>query len=169
MTRVHVIDSSAIVDASRYWYGPETHPHFWPYLMDACGRGEVIIPYEVLDELRATNRDDEIGLWLQKHRKLLGTQSGPNVQRIVGRLVQAYPGIGGTGVGDKNYADPFVIAHAIAATKDGIEGFVITHEEMAKKDRRPKIPNVCQAEGLRAQKIHEVVKRHNLPFSLDGH
>ena len=166
MGRVFVLDSSAIVDAWKYWYGPDTHPDFWDCLLGFCEGGSVVVPMEVLDELRPTGSDDAMGTWLAKHRPELGKDSTGPIQGIVGRLQTQYPSFGGSFIGAKNYADPFVVAHALALTTEDAEAVIVTHERMAKKSAPPRIPNVCQSERLKVREIHQVVKAHGLSFRL---
>ena len=167
MDRVYILDASAIVDAWKYWYGPESHPGVWTHIETACHEGKILIPYEVIDELMPTGPDDRMGAWLSKRRKRIGTPSDQLVQRIVGQVQTRHPRFGGAGLGDKNYADTFLVAHALARSGGHATPIIVTHEEMAKKDARPRIPNVCLKEGIKVTKIHQVIKSHGLSFTLD--
>ena len=164
MRRVYVLDTSAIVDAWRDWYTPASHPDFWAFIVDACKAGHIVIPSEVFDELRPTGKGDSLGHWMASARNELETVSGPAEQAVVGRLMSDYRGLGGQATGEKDFADPFVVAHAVNRVDVDVAPTVVTHEVLAKKTAPMKIPNACAGEGILVRKIHVLVKEFGLSF-----
>ena len=80
-----------------------------------------------------------------------------NVQIRVGGLMGSYPRLVDTRK-NKSTADPFVIALALAHEKPCI---VVSEEGATNSLEKPKIPDVCAAEGLECIKILNLIVRED--------
>ena len=78
-----------------------------------------------------------------KERKASFLEIDDDVQAAMGWILGKYPRLVDTAKG-KSGADPFVIAQAISATPQ----LVILHQEAGGSLQSPKIPFVCNQEGL---------------------
>ena len=163
--RVLVFDTNALMDCWRYWYPIDRFEGFWTAVADACAEGRAIIPFEVADELGG-GRGGTLSSWVQESKSKICTESGADVQRLVGQLVTRHDGFGANAAGGKNWADPFVVAHAVLRKTPQVEPIVITEESMAARAAPPKIPNVCVAEGIQCKRSQLVVKHLDLRFTL---
>ena len=112
----------------------------WAKMSDAIDSGIVISCEEVLDELSIGN--DDLIKWAKLRNGAFLT-SGADIQRIVREILQKYPALV-TGTRKANSADPFVIA--LARQK----GYTLVSDEAWAGNGQPiKIPNVCEAYGVR--------------------
>lgn len=169
MSPLFVIDTDAFLDAWRYWYGPDNFPDLWDCLVEMAEEGSVRIPREVAREV--TETPGEASDWMKMHRAALAGPTSARIQRLAGLLTERYPNFGNTNPGGKNWADPFVVANAIVLADEAPKGqnvFVVTNESMARKSAPPKIPNVCDKEGLRIRKLHQVIKAGGWTFKRNG-
>jgi NAD(P)H-hydrate repair Nnr-like enzyme with NAD(P)H-hydrate epimerase domain len=94
----------------------------------------------VRDELSA--REDEVCTWAKAQLDLFVTLT-PDVQRAVREVLTQHQRIIGVGSG-RSGADPFVIALAVVN-----RGVVVTEETASRNLTKPKIPDVCDAMGVR--------------------
>jgi len=92
-----------------------------------------------------------------KQRPFLFREVTEEVQHNLRRILQAHPELVDT-KRDRSMADPWVIAHAMA------EGaVVVTKEQFA--PRRIKIPDVCQAFGVRCMDDFQFLREVGVRFS----
>jgi hypothetical protein len=80
-----------------------------------------------------------------------------DVQRATGEILRGHPRLVGNGSG-RNTADPFVIALAC------VRGGVVVTEERRKNVTNPKIPDVCDALGIRCLTLVGFVREQGWTF-----
>lgn len=149
------IDTSAILDAWRRSYPPDTFPIIWQKLDSLIENGELVATEEVLIELE--KKDDEVHKWAHTHEKMfipIDDKIQIEVQNILKqhkRLVDSRK--------NRSGADPFVIALAKVGNC-----IVITNESPANNISRPKIPDVCAALGIRSINFLQLIKAQGWVF-----
>ncbi len=82
-----------------------------------------------------------------------------DVQDAVVRVMRAYPKLVDTGKG-KSGADPFVIAQALAARPR----LVVITQEAGGSAEKPKIPFVCDQEGIRHIELLTLIEEEDWSF-----
>lgn len=79
------------------------------------------------------------------------------IQEIVGELLGKYPRLVDT-LKNRSHADPFVIATAMFRKATVVTG------ELQGTERRPRIPDVCQAEGVPCINFLQMLRDFGLTF-----
>jgi hypothetical protein len=135
----YCIYTSSIIKWYVDTYTPDIIPGLVTRIEELIATGRLRSPKAVFDEIRP---GDDCHLWC-KAQTVLFVEEGPNVQRIVSRLMathhdpqKPYKGITG--------ADPFVIAMAM----DGGAHWTVVSDEHPGSLENRKIPFVCKAEGV---------------------
>lgn len=135
----YVFDSNIFINLQR------RHPNdifssLWDKLGELIDKGIVVSSAEVFDEIAVG--DDNLVDWV-KGKKEAFKQSDERVQKTVRDILSKH---GKLVMGGKktNGADPFVIALAKVNSYT-----VVTEETRNGNDNPPKIPNVCEDNGVR--------------------
>ncbi len=112
-----------------------------------------------VDEVRSelARRDDAIHDWAKSQTDLFVPLTA-DVQLAAREVLGAHPRLVGTG-GGRNSADPFVIA--LARARDSV---VVTEELLAGNIERPRIPDVCEAMGVRWLNLVRFVQEQSWTF-----
>lgn len=144
----YVLDTNVFINMQRY------HPYdvfgsLWQKMAGIIDEGRVISCEEVLDELSIGN--DYLLKWV-KQRKSAFITSGPDIQLMVREILKKYPDLV-TGSRKSNSADPFVIA--LAKLKNCT---LVSDETRAGNGQPVKIPNVCEAYGVRVIKFVDFLR-----------
>lgn len=135
------IDTSALLDGWRRYYPPDVFPSVWQRIDGLISDGRLSATEEVLFEL--AKKDDEVFEWA-KQRSGMFVPIDEQIQRTVASILAEHKKLLDTRRG-RSGADPFVIALA-QITK----ATVVTGERATGSlDRRPNIPDVCAAMGIR--------------------
>lgn len=156
---IYCFDTSAFIAAWIESYPKDVTPKLWnefmPGLIEA---GRLITPRDVLVELeRKAGKDDGLCEWVksQVHAVVeLDAELLAEGKRIINkyrRLIELKPGRSG--------ADPFVIA--LASLRGAT---VVTKEGLSGNLQKPKIPDVCRAEGISYMGILEVIRKERWVF-----
>lgn len=132
-------DTSSVLNGRRDLLPPEIFPGVWSRLEASVRTGDVRCVDVVRDEL--SRRDDEVLAWCRTLPELF-VPLDADVQRATRQVLDAHPQLVGVGRG-RNEADPFVIGLAVAR-----QGTVVTEERMVGRIEKPRIPDVCQAQGV---------------------
>lgn len=73
---LYLLDANTLIDANRDYYGLDSVPQFWEWLIHMGQQGSVKIPLEIYEELKVGNDDLGTGLrqrQLKKHCYILKT------------------------------------------------------------------------------------------------
>lgn len=139
------IDTSAILDTRVRYYPPDVFPALWRHLEQLIDQGLLLATEIVLDELE--KKADEVREWARK-RPHMFIATDLKIQEIVRRILRTYPSlVDPEKTGPE--ADPFVIA--LAQRKACA---VVTGERPGRNPaKRPHIPDVCGALGMRCLSV----------------
>lgn len=133
-------DTSSLLNGRRDLLPPDVFSSLWANVEAMIDAGVVRAVDVVKDELE--RRDDEVSGWARSLGRLF-VPLDEDVQRATSRVLAVHPRLTGQGKG-RNAADPFVIGLAVARS-----GVVVTEERPTGNLGRPKIPDVCDAMGVR--------------------
>jgi len=115
--------------------------------------GKVIVTEEVFRELE--RQDDEVYRWVKMRPRLVIPIDGP-IQVEAKRILNAHPKLVNTQK-NRHQADPFVIALAIVEN-----GTVVSGELPSRNLTRPKVPDVCEALGIRHLRLVDMLRREGI-------
>jgi hypothetical protein len=143
------MDSSALIAAWDERYPPTNFPKLWELIDGAIGNGRMFVAESVIDELDKKSKD--MAKWL-KQRPHAIVPYEHDIQIDGKRLLAKYPKL----VMERKQAfaaDPFVIATA------RVKGHIVVTEEGPTGNlNKPKIPDVCRAEGLQCIKLIDIIR-----------
>ena len=152
------IDTSAILDGWSRYYPPDVFPDLWDKRLDhLIAKGALRATEMVLQELE--RKHDEVYQWA-KQRDALFIPINEEIQTHVSEILTKSPRLIDERSGRSN-ADPFVIA---LARMNGCA--VLTGEKPTNRPNRPKIPDVCDAFGIRWLSILEVFRQEGWTFVI---
>lgn len=154
---IYCIDTSSLLHAWRRAYPPKRFARLWMAIDQLIDDGRLIASIEVFHELK--KKDDDVFSWARDRKDLLFVEIDEAVQVQVVRIMQKYPKLVDTGKG-KSGGDPFVIAQALARTPRLV---VVTQEAGGTADR-PRIPYVCNQEGLRHIDLLTLIEEEDWTF-----
>ncbi|MGD9739705.1 MAG: DUF4411 family protein [Bauldia sp.] len=154
--KVYCIDSSSLIHAWRRAYPPHRFAPVWQAIEGLIDDGRLRSSIEVFNELG--RKDDDIFAWA-KARKDAFLEIDDGVQDQVVRIMAVYPRLVDT-VKGRSGADPFVIAQAMV----GQPAMTVVTQEGAGGEKSPKIPYVCQREGLRSINLLELIEEEDWTF-----
>jgi len=137
------------------YYPPDVFPTLWNNFDPFIDDGEIISSEEVYVE--TAKKADELHKWIQNRKHMLVPLT-TDIQRIATELLSDYPRLVDTLKG-RSQADPFVIATAIE--KDAI---VVTGEIRTANLKKPRIPDVCDARGIRWIGFLQMIRELKLTF-----
>ncbi|MCM5555321.1 DUF4411 family protein [Pleomorphomonas sp. NRK KF1] len=153
----YCIDTSSLLHAWFRAYPPKRFGSLWGALDRLIDEGRLLATIEVLYELK--KKDDGLFEWAKFRRELLFREIDDGVQSEVVRIMEAYPKLVDTGKG-KSGGDPFVIAQALAARPR----LVVVTQELGGSLDKPKIPFVCDQEGIRHIDFLELIEEEDWVF-----
>ena len=148
------VDTSAWLDGWRRNYPPDVFKTLWSKIETLVDEGEIIASEEVYVEI--AKKDDDLHDWIQARKSML-VPPEEAIQQGVAELLGKYPRLVDTLKG-RSQADPFVIATAVE------RGAVVVTGELTGTAERPRIPYVCQAEGVRCITFLEMIRELKLTF-----
>ena len=139
MAAKYVFDANIFINLQRR-QPIDIYPSVWLKIEELMQDGTVISSREVFDELA---RGEDVLFEWAKIRKEYFLPSDVPVQERVRTILSEHRGLveGGKKI---NNADPFVIA--LAQEKDCI---VVTEETRTRNNLTPKIPDICEAYGMK--------------------
>lgn len=156
---IYCFDTSAFIAAYVENYPPDVTPRLWNDLLPALiEEGRLVTPKDVLIELeRKAGKDHGLFEWVKDCDAVheLDDLTLVEVARITNahrRLIEHKPGRSG--------ADPIVIA--MASVKGAV---VVTKEGLSGNVTKPKIPDVCKAEGIEYMGLLEVIRSEKWVFA----
>lgn len=140
MVALHSFDTSSLLNGQRDLLPPEVFRSLWTNIQAMIAAGEIRAVDVVRDELG--KRDDDVNRWARAQAELF-VPLDADIQRATRDVLAQHPKLMGQG-GGRNAADPFVIGLACARG-----GIVVTEERLSGNLSKPKIPDVCDALGVR--------------------
>lgn len=146
----YCFDTSAFIHASLRAYPPLNFPSFWKNLDALIKAGLVTCPKAVLTELE--KKDDDLLKWAKGHAKTLIVDHDSSIQGVVSSIMadpvlQKLVDVNR----DRSAGDPFVVATAKSRSL-----ILVTQEDYGKK-AAVKIPNVCDALGVKHIKLVDLI------------
>lgn len=145
---VHLLDANTLIDANRDYYGLETVPQFWDWLIHMGNQGAVKIPLEIYEELRRGN--DALTEWVKREdveaALLYEEEADP---ALVGQVLDAGYGQDLSDIQiEKIGRDPFLISYALV----DLDNVTIVTTEVSKpsttEPSNKRVPDVCNAFGI---------------------
>lgn len=149
------VDTSSLLNGRRDLLPPSTFPTLWGNVEAMIQDGSVRSVDLVRDELAA--REDDTYQWAKAQHDLFVPLTA-DVQVAVREVLQEHQRILGIGSG-RSGADPFVIA--LARARGGV---VVTEETSSRNLSKPKIPDVCDAMGIRRLTLLQLVQEQGWVF-----
>lgn len=162
---LYCLDANVLIQAWRKYYAPSLCPSYWETLDRLGAEGRLFVPDEVFKEIK--KGDDDLFHWLKGSRIVVRPKSGmvtQNWSAILAKDPKHQLLVDNTR--SRSLADPWVIAHAITE-----QAVVVTKEEKetAANSKRVKIPNVCEAMGVRCINDFEMIAELGVRFSCTVH
>ncbi len=151
----YVFDTSSLLEAWIRSYPPDLFPGLWER-MDALARdGDLLVPDEVLNELKA--KHDDLLAWVKDRADAMVVPASRAVMLEVQAILADHPHLTMTGTG-RGRADPFVIALA------AIRKCPVVTQEQGGTARKPRIPYVCGEQGVRCMTILDMIRAEGWQF-----
>jgi hypothetical protein len=135
-------------------YRYSSFPSFWKKMETSIREGIMISPDIVLNELK--RKEDELYEWAKSQEKLFVPLS-TEIQEIHTDIINAYPKLIDSSK-NRSMCDPWVIALA------QVQGCKVVTEESRGSEKRPKIPDVCDALGIKFLRIADLIEELNWSF-----
>ncbi len=154
---IYCIDTSSLLHAWRRAYPPKRFNGLWTALDRLIDDARLLATIEVYHELK--KKDDDIFEWSKVRKEALFREIDDDVQVEVVRIMQKYPKLVDTGKG-KSGGDPFVIAQALAADPP----LVVVTQEAGGSAEKPRIPYVCDQEGVRHMNLLKLIEEEDWSF-----
>ncbi len=149
------VDTSAWMDGWQRHYPPDVFPSLWQRIEEKIAAGHIICSEEVYVEL--AKKADDLHKWIQGRKEMLLPLTEA-VQQQAARVLSQYPRLVNT-LRNRSKADPFVVATAIV-----LGAVVVTGEIRTGKLDKPRIPDVCEATGVRCIGFLQMIRELNLTF-----
>lgn len=151
----YTLDANILINMERL-YPREFFSSLWRSMETAVQGGDICMCEMVQKELR--RGDDDLLAWVKSIPGFVCKTTDEELQ-IVAKISAEHPA---WVQGQKNYADPFVIAHA---KDDGL--IVVTEERRAgpnAEDKNLKIPNVSDEYGVTCMKFFDLLRTQGWKF-----
>ena len=148
-------DTSSLLNGRRDLLPPATFPTLWSNIEQMIDSGAIRAVDLVRDELG--QRADDIFTWAKSQDGLFEPLT-EDVQLSVRDVLTQHQRLIGIGNG-RSGADPFVIALAHAR-----QGVVVTEETLSRNMTKPKIPDVCDAMGVRRTNLLGFIQEQGWVF-----
>lgn len=155
MVNAYVLDTSALIGAWVRTYPPEHFPNFWDNLDAMAQNGRILVPEEVITELKA--KQDELLTWVRDREEWLLAPTTRAVMVKMRVVLSQFPGLTQPSTG-RGKADPFVIATAWEL------GMTVVTEERGGSEAKPKIPSVCKALRIDCASVVDLIRREQWKF-----
>jgi hypothetical protein len=146
---VFSLDTSGFLDAWTRHYPSDTFPTFWEHMDAAASNGTIRVSEEVVRELE--KKDDGAADWI-KARPGMIIATDVVIQQKVTEILKTHPRLVNASK-NRSGGDPFVIA---VAAVHGLS--VVSGELPSGSTKKPQIPDVCAATGIRCGNLLEFVR-----------
>jgi hypothetical protein len=151
------VDTSALLDGWRRYYPPDVFPLVWKRLDELIQDNILVASEEVLFELE--RKDDDVYSWARDRSHMFVPTADEDVQRAVSKILAIHKKLIDERK-NRSGADPWVIA--VAQLRDCA---VLTGEKPTGNIKRPNIPDVCLALGLRWVNMLQLFREQHWIFS----
>ena len=147
---LYLLDANILITANRDYYPMDQVPEFWSWLQFQGTEGNVKIPLEILEELRAgTKENDRLFDWisLTENESALRLDEPVDVGRVRRVLEEGYaPDLNDVEL-EAIGQDPFLIAYCLG---NEVDRCVVTAEASRPSTRRQnrRVPIVCEDLGV---------------------
>lgn len=149
------MDTSALLDGYTRLYPPDVFPQLWDNIDRLINQEELRATSMVLFELE--RKDDDVLAWA-KSRDELFVEVDEEIQEIVAQIMGKFPRLVAEG-GQRNLADPFVIAFARQHKL-----IVITAERRSGSEKKPTIPYICREMGVKHISLLQLIRQEKWSF-----
>lgn len=160
----YLLDANVFIQAKRTHYGFDFCPAFWDWIDRAHGDDVVLSIDAVLAELQRGG--DDLAAWTGQRSPLFAAVDAPRVASM--RILSSWTDTSGLPYSETAIqeflasADYQLVAHAHAHKQ-----VVVTHEVSNQAgQKRVKIPEACDAVGVRYIKPHELLRVEQARFDL---
>lgn len=165
----YLIDSNILITAHRISHPIDIHPSFWRDLIQVFEREDVNSIVKVKKELEYY--EDDLKMWVQEN---IGSSFWKRTDLAISQYAliqnwasdQHYNSNAIADFAEGTNADPFLIAYCLFLKQEkDIESTIVTLEVSAPDSKRNiKIPDVCNAFGVRHINNNEFFREINVVF-----
>ena len=170
MSEIFCLDANSFIEPYRRFYAFDIAPDFWNWLISKAYEGKVCSTMAVYIELK--QKEDKLYEWASAHKNILFKEPDQRVYRVyesIANYVKRRYTI-------KHYekflsgADPWVIAHSkaynwVVVTMEARRGEQIDRTS-GKIVSEIKIPNVCEAFGVKYVNLFDMLRSLKLQFRI---
>lgn len=154
----YCFDTSSLIECWTRYYPIDVFPGLWDELDGLVTNGEIVSPRDVLTEIE--KKEDGLHKWA-KDRPTIFLELDEPIQTATTAILRQHPLLV-KATAQRTEADPFVIAVA------QVRAIPVVTQEGGGSDRRPTIPFVCNALGVRSLNIVEFIREQGWTFRVSG-
>ena len=151
----YCVDTSGWLDGWQRHYPIDVFPSLWTKLDGLVASGEIISSEEVYLEIK--RKSDDLYEWIQARKQMLVPLDEAIQTRAI-EILGEFPRLVDTLRG-RSKADPFVIATAVERNSIIVTGEILTGNLV-----KPRIPDVCQAKGIRYLNFLQMIRELRITF-----
>lgn len=144
---LYLLDANVLITAHNTYYPIARVPQFWEWIIDNAENGRIKIPYEILGELEAGKKEDELFKWVKKNKKTLLLDENVDILLVNKVIEQGYAKDLTDDETHKLGCDPFLIAYAMAESGRCVVTLEASKPSAKRANRR--IPDVCKQLNIR--------------------
>jgi hypothetical protein len=160
---MYLVDSDVLITAKNTYYAFDIVPAFWEWLARSHTAGKVFIVEKVADEILAGA--DELAAWMRQQPASFRLAPGAADTPSMGKVARWAYGAGYAQVAVATFlgaGDFFLVSQALT-----LNYTVVTNEKPEPGSRkRIKIPDACNAVGVRWMNTFQMLKQENARFVL---
>lgn len=164
---MRLLDANVLIDAKNKYYPIERVPQFWDWLIRNAEYSRIKIPHEILDEIKAGTKKDELSEWIKRREKTLLLDEEVDNSLINRVMERGYEIKIPTTVDLRKMGrDPFLIAYALAKP----DRCVVTLEASSPRKQRAnrKIPDVCDQLNIRCIDTFAMLRELDFKIPTSG-
>ncbi|MEO8326917.1 MAG: DUF4411 family protein [Nitrospirota bacterium] len=154
---IYFLDANVLIDANRDYYRIGSVDEFWEWLLHHGEQGNIKIPEEIYEEIKAGN--DDLAAWVKESETEAALKLSEEVD------IEYVQQVTREGYGDnlsdidleKIERDPFLIAYALV---NPAERIIVTteHSKPTKQGANRHIPDVSKQFGIQTINTYELTK-----------
>ena len=139
---LYLLDANVLIRAKNTFYEMHRVPQYWNWLLNCAQENLVKIPYEILLEIEAGPKEDDLFVWVKENRSALILKEEVDILQLRKVQEEGYAIDLSESEVKKIGNDPFLIAYAYA---DRSNRTVVTAEvsKPSKIRANRKVPDVC--------------------------